>query len=512
MPCPSEPKTAAPLAAVVRGWLRRFGLVLPPAPIDLTAWKKDPRHIYVDLSNPPKGGNEWMAFFLNLALVATPKLFEWLKWAVLLAAVQAVSHAAHDWEITLLAVVSNIFFTGYMLAYSTRFYIMSGSHRRSRWISLIVGISIMLLFQSAAWYAGVALSPAKPAPASSASTPAAPTSSPPATSDSGKVAGATDAADKKPAGESPSSLNDANWWTLIFSVVGGIILLLMGYFGRWLQEKILRQPRRGNPGGNETMSGMQSVKQEHRPSRTKLLASAAIAALVFAFLAWWLDHDGHFWFHLCLEIAVALGIIVITVTIVEKLVERQRREELKAEWSRVRSATIETLCMGLVQIAGYIFLFLYAKKEQKQRDESAAIIRVLGKTLLQPTNETIEAVGRMSELLAAGGGVVEVDERLCTRIILLWRRQIKPRLDTIRMTVIPRLLNAEADRPLLEELMQLDKRAFLLESQVSVNRMVREVKKDEKDDLENWKPVVDEMVTLVGRCSDVVARAIAPAG
>jgi hypothetical protein len=58
----------------------------------------------------------------------------------------------------------------------------------------------------------------------------------------GKVVGVTDAPEKKPAADAAGKKPD--WWTLIFQVGGGIILLLagslMGYCGRWFQEKVRR--------------------------------------------------------------------------------------------------------------------------------------------------------------------------------------------------------------------------------------------------------------------------------
>ena len=79
------------------------------------------------------------------------------------------------------------------------------------------------------------------------------------------------------------------------------------------------------------------------------------------------------------------------------------------------------------------------------------------------------------------------------------------------MTVIRRQLDAEAEQPPLEALIQVDKCAIVVENHVSVNLIAENLKQDEKTDLEEWKPVVNGMVTLIAKCNDVAIHAIVSA-
>jgi hypothetical protein len=83
------------------------------------------------------------------------------------------------------------------------------------------------------------------------------------------------------------------------------------------------------------------------------LISFGLLAWVFGMLAYRF-HNEHFWFHICLELSVGMLMLLVTVVLVERMLEYRRGVEQKHRWALVRKDTLifyDLILRNIVQVS-----------------------------------------------------------------------------------------------------------------------------------------------------------------
>lgn len=104
-----------------------------------------------------KTGAEWLATSDRFWLAATPKLFEWLRWAVMIAAISFVARGSASWVLHTLVGVCYGSLLLYYLAYFSQFEVQGFPWLKSRRAHRAASIALTSLL-GAGTYAIVRLS------------------------------------------------------------------------------------------------------------------------------------------------------------------------------------------------------------------------------------------------------------------------------------------------------------------------------------------------------------------
>lgn len=196
------------------------------------------------------------------------------------------------------------------------------------------------------------------------------------------------------------------------------------------------------------------------------LALFTILAIVFICFANAADHEGHFWFHLSVELAVAFAMIVVTVLMVERMLEYRREQDRHAQWTEVRNYTVTVLWSSMVQVSGFAFSLFIPAQTKAQPANQQLLDSVLAGTG-NPTAQTVQAMEQLIDLLNQSFQQTPKDQALANRL-LLWMKPCLPRFTYIREAIIPRLLHTTTDRHLHMLMMQLDIAAFWLQGKLAM--------------------------------------------
>jgi|GEM_PF-6656822 len=189
-----------------------------------------------------------------------------------------------------------------------------------------------------------------------------------------------------------------------------------------------------------------------------VLSIASIVAAAF------LDREGSIAYMGLLELGIGAATMLLTVLLIERVLDHRRAREREEHWKEVREHSIASLWVGMGHIAGLAYAALLTRPEQESPDHLRVIEQVAA-GCERPTAGTATVIAELADLLRAG--TLPPGGRLVRRI-RWWVRRAARHLDHIREAIIPRLLQATDDHELNRLLMRLDQLGYALQARLGL--------------------------------------------
>ena len=163
------------------------------------------------------------------------------------------------------------------------------------------------------------------------------------------------------------------------------------------------------------------------------LISFGSLAVTFGSLAYGF-HNEHFWFHICVELSVGMLMLLVTVVLVERMLEYRREMEQKQRWSLVRGDTLVFYKLILLKIV------------------IASAVDLLDKShLLADSSDSYKAVE--NELKTQCGILAQTDDAQAMKAwaqkIIEWHATLSPVFNMLRTVVVPPILYSSRNRTLV---------------------------------------------------------------
>jgi hypothetical protein len=193
------------------------------------------------------------------------------------------------------------------------------------------------------------------------------------------------------------------------------------------------------------------------------LGVLSVACVIAAFV---LDRDGTIAYLGLLELGVAFATILLTLLLIERVLDYRRTREQAEHWKEVREHSIATLWVSMGHVAGLAYAAFLTRPER----ESAEYLRVIERVTAGcewPTAGTAAAIEELAGLLRGGTEATPASPKLVRRA-RWWVRRASRHLDHIRETIIPRLLQATSDHELNRLLMRLDHSGYALQGRLAL--------------------------------------------
>jgi hypothetical protein len=163
------------------------------------------------------------------------------------------------------------------------------------------------------------------------------------------------------------------------------------------------------------------------------LISFGCLGVTFGLLAYGF-HNEHFWFHICLELSVGMLMLLVTVVLVERMLEYRREMEHKQRWSLVREDTLTFYKLILVKIVIASAVDLLAKPQ-----------------LLADSSDSYKAVA--NELRTQCGILEQTNDAQAMKAwaqkIIEWHVTLTPVFNMLRTVVVPPILYNSRNRTLV---------------------------------------------------------------
>lgn len=193
-----------------------------------------------------------------------------------------------------------------------------------------------------------------------------------------------------------------------------------------------------------------------------VLAAFGVVSVACVSAAALLDPDRTIAYLGLLNLGTSSATVVLTVVLVERVLEHRRARERERHWREVREHAVASLWVSMGHIAGLAYAGLLTRPE---RDSPAHLraIELVAAGCERPAAGTAAAIADLADLLRAGtlpprGGL--------TRRVRWWTRRATRPLDHIRETIIPRLLQSTDDHELNRLLMRLDRLGYALQGRL----------------------------------------------
>lgn len=173
------------------------------------------------------------------------------------------------------------------------------------------------------------------------------------------------------------------------------------------------------------------------------LICSGLLACSLGLIAYRLDHD-HFWFHVCIEFAIASLMLVLTVMLVERMLEYRREQERKERWSLIRNDTFVSLDTILMNIVRFSIIDLL--------DEP------IPSTGMHHTQSAYDKVAQdlteKNETLKDAKDAKAMQE--WAHKMLAWHNTLAPVFNMLRTVTIPQFLHSTRNRTLLRIVLGLE--------------------------------------------------------
>jgi hypothetical protein len=187
-------------------------------------------------------------------------------------------------------------------------------------------------------------------------------------------------------------------------------------------------------------------------NRYRMLLAAFMIVCVAALIAALCLKPEEFAFHLMIEITVAAATLVLTVLVVEDMLEHRRRKERAEQWAVVKKNTLVSLWRATYEMAFYNVQLLFPD-DYLSLEERRGV-----STLMKPTVEEAEHLHKLLARLSQY--VISVDPSSCRRLdpgrMREWYRASKPYLSAISDRVVPRLAQFAPDHPVMMHVLQIE--------------------------------------------------------
>ncbi len=197
-----------------------------------------------------------------------------------------------------------------------------------------------------------------------------------------------------------------------------------------------------------------------------VLAAFGVLSVGCVVAAAFLDPEGTFAYLGLLELGVGSATILLTVLLIERVLEHRRARERTEHWKEVREHSIASLWVSMGHVAGLAYAAFLTRLERESQDHLEVIDRVSA-GCERPSAGTAAAIEELAGLLRAGADSVRPGSRLVRRA-RWWVHRASRQLDHIRETLIPRLLQATTDHELNRLLMRLDQTGYALQGRLTL--------------------------------------------
>jgi len=189
-----------------------------------------------------------------------------------------------------------------------------------------------------------------------------------------------------------------------------------------------------------------------------VLSAACVVAAAF------LDREGTFAYLGLLELGVGAATILLTVLLIERVLEHRRARDRTEHWKEVREHSITSLWLSMGHVAGLAYAAFLTRPERESPDHLRVVERVTA-GCERPAAGTAVAIEALAGLLRAG---TRPPGPVLIRRARWWVHRASRYLDHIRDTIIPRLLQATADHELNRLLMRLDQTGYALQGRLAL--------------------------------------------
>jgi hypothetical protein len=190
----------------------------------------------------------------------------------------------------------------------------------------------------------------------------------------------------------------------------------------------------------------------------KWLLYSGLFAFTLGLSAYGLDHE-HFWFHVCVELAIASFMLVLTVIFVERMLEYRREQERKERWAMIRRDTFVSLDSVLTFIVLYSVIDLLDEPtpSTEMQDTSSAYYKVA------------QDLTKKSEALKAARDAAAM--QAWAHKMFAWHDTIAPVVNMLRSVTVPHFLHSTGNRTLLRLVLGLEQ--HICHSEVSMINLRR---------------------------------------
>jgi hypothetical protein len=171
-----------------------------------------------------------------------------------------------------------------------------------------------------------------------------------------------------------------------------------------------------------------------------------VTGLLASFLGWGayrLDHE-HFWFHVCIELAIAGFMLVLTVMFIERMLEYRREQERKDRWALIRDDTFRSLETVLQYIIRFSVDVLLDEPTPSSRMQHTSSAYYEVEQRLRKKSETLEEANDAEAMQA------------WAHKITVWHDTLAPVFNLLRTVTVPRFLHSTSNRTLLRIVLGLE--------------------------------------------------------
>lgn len=197
-----------------------------------------------------------------------------------------------------------------------------------------------------------------------------------------------------------------------------------------------------------------------------VLAAFGVLSAGCVIIAAFLDREGTFVYLGMLELGVGSATILLTVLLIERVLDQRRAREREGHWKEVREHSITSLWVSMGHVAGLAYA-AFLTRPSRESPERIKLIEQVTRGCERGCAGTAAAIKELASLLRSGEVALSPDSGLKRRA-RWWIHRASRHLDHIRETLIPRLLQATDDHELNRLLMRLDQTGFALQGRLAL--------------------------------------------
>jgi hypothetical protein len=227
-------------------------------------------------------------------------------------------------------------------------------------------------------------------------------------------------------------------------------------------------PSRSDPANDKRQAGRDAVKKASerwvdirkqgsrwlQHSYYRWLLVFAVGSAAFAVLSWCLEPEPRiFWSHVAVELTVASLTLLLTVVVVERLLEHQRREERDRQWELVRLFTERDLEFTVWTIA-FTTISILSIIDIKDINDIRTVLREIFTTLNKA--DVLQAMWRLEQNLIVENGMKETDPCSKGQSMSEWCHENEHTLTHVGRDLVPRFLQFAPDHPVMTDLLNLE--------------------------------------------------------
>ncbi len=195
----------------------------------------------------------------------------------------------------------------------------------------------------------------------------------------------------------------------------------------------------------------------------------------------------HFWFHIFIEVTIAAFTLVLTVIVIEDLLEYRRDRDRKDQWRVVREFTLRRLYHFITSIIRASSML--TPEGLKAYDEFRPVIDLDDEVTPEKLKAFAQFGRKLDDLYSKG------DLKLLSKDLNMWHVNSTAKLKEILHHVLPRFLQFAPEHPAMEYLFELEWISLWIQSLDDIIK-----KPDFPDDSSGWLP----MIAHTSRCGAMI--------